>query len=116
MLNNIYQNYKDDGTGRVFVVGARGATGLVLIVASEVFEESGRSLARGALDYLQGLKMLGVKRTEKILPTGTALTVVGEAAKDDAGKIRIQRPDKGPFYISPKNIDQLIANFGKWAR
>ncbi|XP_074574765.1 E3 ubiquitin-protein ligase SP1 [Curcuma longa] len=108
--------FLDDGTGRVFVVGARGATGLALTVASEVFEESGRSLARGTLDYVQGLKMLGVKRTEKILPTGTALTVVGEAAKDDAGKIRIQRPDKGPFYISPKNIDQLIAIFGKWAR
>ncbi|KAG6526878.1 hypothetical protein ZIOFF_008965 [Zingiber officinale] len=38
-----------------------------------------------------------------------------EAAKDDAGKIRIQRPDKGPFYISPKNI-MLITTFGKWAR
>ncbi|XP_074559238.1 E3 ubiquitin-protein ligase SP1-like, partial [Curcuma longa] len=105
--------FLDDGTGRVYVVGARGATGLVLTVASEVFEESGRSLVRGTLDYLQGLKMLGVKRTERILPTGTALTIVGEAAKDDVGKIRIQRPEKGPFYISPKNIDQLIANLGK---
>jgi hypothetical protein len=33
---------------------------------------------RGTLDYLQGLKMLGVKRTERVLPTGTSLTVVGE--------------------------------------
>lgn len=49
--------FKDDGTGRVYVVGARGATGLVLTVASEVFEESGRSLVRGTLDYLQGLKV-----------------------------------------------------------
>lgn len=39
------------------VVGARGATGLVLTVGSEVFEESGRSLVRGTLDYLQGLKV-----------------------------------------------------------
>ncbi|KAF5947939.1 hypothetical protein HYC85_013896 [Camellia sinensis] len=70
--------YLDDGTGRVYVVGARGATGLVLTVGSEVFEESGRSLVRGTLDYLQGLKMLGVKRTERVLPTGTPLTVVGE--------------------------------------
>ncbi|CAL9774149.1 unnamed protein product [Musa acuminata subsp. burmannicoides] len=108
--------YLDDGSGRVYVVGARGATGLVLTVASEVFEDSGRSLVRGTLDYLQGLKMLGVKRTERILPTGTALTIVGEAVKDDVGKIRIQRPHKGPFYVSPKNIDQLIVNLGKWAR
>lgn len=48
---------QDDGTGRAFVVGARGATGFVLTVGSEVFEESGRSLVRGTLDYLQGLKV-----------------------------------------------------------
>lgn len=108
--------YLDDGTGRVFVVGARNASGFVLPVGSEVFEESGRSLVRGTLDYLQGLKMLGVKRIERVLPTGTSLTVVGEAVKDDVGTIRIQRPHKGPFYVSPKSIDQLIANLGKWAR
>ncbi|MQL72445.1 hypothetical protein Taro_004748 [Colocasia esculenta] len=106
----------DDGTGRVYVLGARAATGLVLTVASELFEESGRSLVRGTLDYLQGLKMLGVKRVERVLPMGTSLTVVGEAVKDDVGTIRIQQPHKGPFFVSPKNIDQLIANLGKWAR
>ncbi|XP_044493029.1 E3 ubiquitin-protein ligase SP1 [Mangifera indica] len=108
--------YLEDGTGRAFVVGARGATGFVLTVGSEVFEESGRSLVRGTLDYLQGLKMLGVKRIERLLPTGTSLTVVGEAVKDDIGTVRIQRPHKGPFYVSPKSIDELIANLGKWAR
>jgi len=97
--------------------------------------------------------MLGVKRTERVLPTGTSLTVVGEvvfaslidlcsvalllvdmsnvlfclfllfiltlyeqAIKDDVGTIRIQRPHKGPFYVSPKSIDQLILNLGKWAK
>lgn len=39
-----------------------------------------------------------------------------QALKDDIGTIRIQRPHKGPFYVSPKTIDQLIANLGKWAR
>jgi len=39
------------------VVGARGATGFALPVGSEAFEESGRSLVRGTLDYLQGLKV-----------------------------------------------------------
>ncbi|KAL8548425.1 hypothetical protein ACS0TY_007656 [Phlomoides rotata] len=108
--------YLDDGSSRVHVFGARGATGLVLTVGSEVFEESGRSLVRGTLDYLQGLKMLGVKRIERVLPTGTPLTVVGEAVKDDIGSVRIQRPHKGPFYVSDKTIDQLIANLGKWSR
>ena len=97
--------------------------------------------------------MLGVKRTERVLPTGTSLTVVGEVVfaslidlcsvalllvdmsnvlfclfllfiltlyeqsiKDDVGTIRIQRPHKGPFYVSPKSIDQLILNLGKWAK
>lgn len=108
--------FLDDGSAHVYVVGARGAAGLVLTVGSEVFEESGRSLVRGTLDYLQGLKMLGVKRIERVLPTGTPLTVVGEAIKDDIGTVRIQRPLKGPFYVSHKTIDQLIANLGKWAR
>ncbi|KAJ3683855.1 hypothetical protein LUZ60_014082 [Juncus effusus] len=108
--------FLSDDTARVFVVGARTATGLTLTVASETFEESGRSLVRGTLDYLQGLKMLGVKKTERVLPTGTTLTVVGEAVKDDIGTVRIQKPHKGPFYVSPKGIDQLITNLGKWAR
>ncbi|KAF9607172.1 hypothetical protein IFM89_032394 [Coptis chinensis] len=108
--------YLDDGTGRVHVVGARGANGLVLAIGREIFEESGRSLVRGTLDYLQGLKMLGVKGIERVLPIGTSLTVVGEGVKDDIGTIRIQRPHKGPFYVSPKSIDQLIANLGIWSR
>ncbi|XP_078171398.1 E3 Ubiquitin ligase family protein isoform X2 [Carex rostrata] len=108
--------YLDDGTGRAFIVEAGDAAGLVLTIASETFEESGRSLVRGTLDYLQGLKMLGLKKTERALLTGTALTVVGEAVKDDIGTLRIQKPHKGPFYVSPNGIDQLIENLGKWAR
>ncbi|KAF9615511.1 hypothetical protein IFM89_023893, partial [Coptis chinensis] len=38
------------------------------------------------------------------------------AVKDDIGTILIQRPHKGPFYVSPKSIDQLIANLGIWSR
>ncbi|CAL9127072.1 unnamed protein product, partial [Musa textilis] len=43
------------------MMGLDGATGLVLTVASEVFEDSGRSLVRGTLDYLQGLKVCSTK-------------------------------------------------------
>lgn len=42
--------------------------------------------------------------------------VYDQAIKDDVGTIRIQRPHKGPFYVSPKSIDQLILNLGKWAK
>lgn len=108
--------YLDDGTGHVYVIGARNATGLVLTLASELFEESGHSLVHGTLDYLQGLKMIGVKRIERILPTNTPLTVVGEAIKDDTGEIRIQQPHVGPFYVSPKSIDELITNHRKLAK
>ncbi|KAL3644845.1 Subtilisin-like protease 1 [Castilleja foliolosa] len=108
--------YLDDDTGRVDVVGARGATGLILTVGTEVFEESGRSLVRRPLDYFQGIKMLGVKRIERVLPTGSLLTVIGQAVKDDIGSVRIQRPHKGPFYFTDKTIDQLFANLGKWSR
>ncbi|XWS36258.1 hypothetical protein CRYUN_Cryun20dG0070000 [Craigia yunnanensis] len=104
--------YLDDGTGRVYVVGARCAAGFALTVGSEVFEESGQSIVRGTLNHLQGLK----SRIERVLPTGSSLTVVGEAVKDDIGTIRMQKPHKGPFYVSPKSIDQLISNLGKWAR
>lgn len=42
--------------------------------------------------------------------------IYDQAIKDDVGTIRIQRPHKGPFYVSPKSIDHLVANLGKWAR
>ncbi|KAK2403719.1 E3 Ubiquitin ligase family protein [Trifolium repens] len=107
--------YLEDGTDRVRVFGARGASGFALPVGSEAFEQSSPDLERGTLDYLQGLKMLGVKRIERVLPVGTSLTAVGEVVRDDVGTIRIQRPLKGPFLVSPKTIDELIANIGKWA-
>lgn len=39
-----------------------------------------------------------------------------QAVKDDIGTVRVQRPRKGPFYVSHQTIDQLIANLRKWAR
>ena len=57
IIKPLFPLCQDDGTARVYVIGARGATGLVLTIGSEVFEESGRSIVRGTLDYLQGLKV-----------------------------------------------------------
>ncbi|XP_048597354.1 E3 ubiquitin-protein ligase SPL1 [Brassica napus] len=109
--------FLEDGTGRVNVSGAETALGFAFTVGSEVFEKpEPSSLLPGALAYLQGLKMLGVRRFEYVLPIGTWLTVVGEAVKDGSGNVRIQKPDQGPFYISPKPLDQLIPTLGTWSR
>ncbi|CAI5996087.1 unnamed protein product [Closterium sp. NIES-65] len=110
----------DDGTGRANVVGARSAAGLELTVGTEVFDDSGKSVVRSTVDYLQGIKVLGVKRVEKVLPVGTSLTVVGEAVRDDRGSITLQRPHQGgPFFVSPRSLDALIASLGtfsQWCR
>ncbi|XP_072959456.1 E3 ubiquitin-protein ligase SP1-like isoform X2 [Typha angustifolia] len=107
--------YLDDETGRVYVEKAHGATGLVLTVASDVFEDSKLSLDPRNPKYLQGPQILGVRRIIEVLPIGTSLTVVGEAVKDDTGRVRVQRPHKGPFYVSQKDTDQLISDLGEWA-
>ncbi|KAK1273677.1 hypothetical protein QJS04_geneDACA010806 [Acorus gramineus] len=103
--------YVDDGTGRAYIAKVSDATGLELPDAGAFFEESS-----GILDCVQDIKMLGIKRYERVLPVGTSLTVVGEAVKDDLGKICIQRPLSGPFYVSSKTIDQLIAHTGESSR
>lgn len=109
--------YLDDGTGRVIVEGAQSAIGFALTAGGEVLEKpEPSSLVRGTLDYLRGLKMLGIRRIERVLPIGTQLTVVGQTMKDGAGDLRIQKPDQEPFYVSPIPLDQLISKVGKWSR
>lgn len=44
------------------------------------------------------------------------LKLYDQASKDDDGTVRIQRPLKGPFYVSGKTIDENIANFVDYAR
>ncbi|KAB2605260.1 hypothetical protein D8674_004977 [Pyrus ussuriensis x Pyrus communis] len=123
--------YLDDGTGRVNVVGATGASGFTFPASSGQFEQSRRchecemnrlecetkrSVECERIDDREGIKLLGVQRTERVLPIGISLSVVGEAVKDDVGTIRIQKPHEGPFYVSTKSIDELIASHKNWAR
>ncbi|CAJ2629270.1 E3 ubiquitin-protein ligase SP1-like [Trifolium pratense] len=108
--------YLDDGTDRVYVVGARFATDFVLPVRRSKFDELGQTLVGETSYHIQDIKILGLKRIERVLPVGTLLTVVGEASKDDDGTIRIQQPPKGPFYVSCKMIDEHIADFEGSAR
>ncbi|XP_020890317.1 E3 ubiquitin-protein ligase SPL1 isoform X2 [Arabidopsis lyrata subsp. lyrata] len=107
--------FLDDGTGRVNVAVSQGEIGLALTVGSDVFEKAEPvSLVQGTLDYLKGLKILGVRRVEHVVPIGTPLTIVGEAVKDGMGNVRIQKPEQGPFYVSYVPLDQLISKLGEW--
>ncbi|KAK1396725.1 hypothetical protein POM88_006588 [Heracleum sosnowskyi] len=54
----------------------------------------------GTLDYLQGLKMLGVKRTERVLPVGTPLTVVGEEVVNPSS-----------VYVRMPPVRQILIHF-----
>ncbi|KAG7566776.1 Zinc finger RING-type [Arabidopsis suecica] len=133
--------YLDDGTGCVNVVGAENAIALALKAGGEVFEGS-----KPSSDCLKGLvvfplfpafyliayvfcllnakivwhhyclQMLGVRRTEHVLPIGTPVTVVGEAVKDGIRGFRIQKPEKGLFFVSPVPLDKIISPLGKWLR
>lgn len=55
---------QEDESGRVSVLGARGARGLVLpVVSITIEEESSSSVIRGALEFMQGHKVpLGEKK------------------------------------------------------
>jgi E3 ubiquitin-protein ligase MUL1 len=58
---------------------SQGELGLALTVGSDVFEKAEPvSLVQGALGYLKGFKILGVRHVERVVPIGTPLTVVGE--------------------------------------
>ncbi|CAL1381750.1 unnamed protein product [Linum trigynum] len=93
--------FLDDGSGAVVYVG--GARGFSFPVEREAFHKYPPT--RSAHQFI---KMIGVKRTVRLLPTGTSLTVVGKAVKDEHGRIWIQ-PSSGRFYVFPITIDQLIA-------
>ncbi|OEL37541.1 hypothetical protein BAE44_0001446 [Dichanthelium oligosanthes] len=57
--------------------------------------------------------ILGLRRTEYTLPTGTNLPVVGEAVKGDSGRILIKRPrNGGPFHVSRSSVDKIVSNLG----
>jgi E3 ubiquitin-protein ligase MUL1 len=96
---------------------SQGELGLALTVGSDVFEKAEPvSLVQGALGYLKGFKILGVRHVERVVPIGTPLTVVGEAVRDGMGNVRIQKPEQGPFYVTYIPLDQLISKLGDLSR
>ncbi|CAI0547275.1 unnamed protein product [Linum tenue] len=99
--------YLDDGTGQlVYVRGAREACRFSFAVKREVFEECPKTPTEHKF-----LKLFGVKRTESLIPTGTSLTVVGEAVRDESGRVWVQPPpeEEAPFYVFQMTMDELVA-------
>uniref|UniRef100_A0A0E0NVC0 RING-type E3 ubiquitin transferase n=1 Tax=Oryza rufipogon TaxID=4529 RepID=A0A0E0NVC0_ORYRU len=103
--------YLEDATGRLHVVEAHKATGFTLNRESSVFEENKQLCSRCQVCGQEGsVKVVGLERTERVLPTGTTFTVVGEAYKD-RGTVLIKRPrELGRFYVSRRGIDQIISD------
>uniref|UniRef100_A0A0D3FIP4 RING-type E3 ubiquitin transferase n=1 Tax=Oryza barthii TaxID=65489 RepID=A0A0D3FIP4_9ORYZ len=73
-------------------VHGTNATGFTLNRESSVFEENKQLCSRCQVCGQEGsVKVVGLERTERVLPTGTTFTVVGEAYKD-RGTVLIKRP------------------------
>jgi len=68
-----------------------------------------------SIDYLRGVRNLGVRTSENMLALRQPLTVVGEASVSKDGALRIGRPRKGkgrPFHVSELPLEELLANLG----
>uniref|UniRef100_A0A0E0KDY6 RING-type E3 ubiquitin transferase n=1 Tax=Oryza punctata TaxID=4537 RepID=A0A0E0KDY6_ORYPU len=106
--------FLEDATGRLHVVEAHKATDFTLNRESSVFEENKQLCSRCQLCGQEGsVKIVGLERIERVLPTGTTFTVVGEAYKD-RGTVLIKRPRSlGRFYVSRRSIDQIISDLKK---
>ncbi|KAJ4826849.1 hypothetical protein Tsubulata_047391, partial [Turnera subulata] len=90
--------YLNDGTGRVLVEGAPLASGFDLTEASKVYEDQSSSGQRD-------VKMLGVTRSEWILPIGKPLTVIGEIVTEQFA-FTVPFPGSSSSFMYP--IDLLI--------
>ncbi|CAG9467445.1 unnamed protein product [Pedinophyceae sp. YPF-701] len=96
------------------VVNGKAADGIPYVVVVDTFEPLGKSLLKAGLDYMRGIRVLGTRRTEAVLPVGTHVTAVGELTQAPGGSERsvglvLRKPENGgPFYLSVKTLKDLI--------
>lgn len=106
--------YITDGHVQLGVESCTSAWHLDRILAtSRQFKEGASSTYKKVLDRLSGYQPLGVLTTEKSLPVGAIVTVVGELTKSfeaDGGMV-IQKPtntiDGDPFFITNQSFEEL---------
>lgn len=105
------------------VQNGRQAAGNYMQLSGDLFQPASDGLVDQVLGQLAGHKQLGIRRTERYLPAGTAITAVGELAAvvdhpgafkgayREHGKMLILRePRKGPFVLSTRSLEELISS------
>jgi hypothetical protein len=110
-------------TAQLPVLDGRHAGGDYLQMSGEVFIPSDSGVLESVLSQLAGHKALGLQRSERYLPVGTALTAVGELslAIDTPGVFKhafrsggrmyvLRAPQNGPFVLSRRRFPELLAS------
>ena len=129
-----------DGSGFcVPVVDAKTADRLDLVKVYESFDSpAGSNLMKQSLDYMRGLKLLGSRKRQYMLPVDTPLTVVGELFEAGSTPLKtLDRKDFGgwagnprglvigqptgknrrlPFIVSQKPLPELLAELSALSR
>lgn len=94
-----------------------------MLLTAQEYREANSSLYSRVLDRLTGYRPLGMKKSERVLPVGSLITVVGELAQSSEApnKLVIRRPQGGgPFYITQQTLTELhtslstVASACKW--
>jgi len=115
----------DDGSGvQLEVANGRDATNLAhdLTTIYDQYQQAGKTLFQHASDHIQGMRSLGIRRTERVLPVGTAVTAVGELAeavpRPGGGlALVLRRPSRGgPFYLTTKSLPELVESLSTLSR
>eukprot|EP00803_Ostreobium_quekettii_P007045 evm.model.scf_2293.1 EVM.evm.TU.scf_2293.1 scf_2293:1739-10476(+) len=106
----------DQGKTRLGVENCQQADFLetAMVETAQKYREAHRSLYSSYLDRQTGYRPLGLKKSERVLPVGSLITIVGELAQsteDGQRKLVVRRPQGGgPFYISSKTLAELHAS------
>src|SRR4051812_29563819 len=99
----------DDGTGQAVIYPDQADIDAPIEVLDEFERETGPgSLVQKFEDAMQGVdESIGFRREEWIIPLDQRLFVQGEVA-DEAGKLRLRKPEKGPFQVSTRSEEKLV--------
>jgi hypothetical protein len=108
----------DDGTGEAVIYPDDADIDSPVEVLDELEPDSGGGLMEKFEDSIRGVdESIGFRREEWIIPLEQRLFVQGEVT-DEGGKLRLRKPEDGPFQVSTRSEQELVkeAQFGrKWA-